>query len=148
MITKMNDLVLYDGKTVYMKRAWVGWVKFMVEIYDGNTMNFESLNHRGYSLDIDLDNSTVVEIWDEELEKNPAFATLEEARQYDQDVAEKNVNQIVEEHKDNKVSFIESMIQNAYRHESNVEYGNPDKAAAIKELARIHYPELDIDPLI
>ena len=128
------------GSTFFQERTYVGFVEFRVAINDGVIVKAESVSTTGYNFSFD---QQVID----EYHSNGKFTykTLEDAIADNNRIQEERIQGFLNKYKDDLEGFLGFVIKRAYQSSIDPEYGDDTEGEAIKQLAAIHLPGLDLD---
>ena len=142
MIQSFNHLQKFTGKSVVMRRTYAGWIEFDVEQCEKESIRFKS-HMSGF--DFSFEGENAVDQFEAYAKDAPIFETIHNARDYAASERSETIRKFTEQYGNDKDAFAKQMIHLAYQSEMDSEYGDYDKAQAIKSVESIHYPEMDLD---
>lgn len=128
------------GSTFFQERTYVGFVEFRVAINDGVIVKAESVSTTGYNFSFD---QQVVDTCNNT--GKFMYQTLEDAIADDKRIQAERIKDLVNTYKGNRDDFLGFVIKRAYQSSIDPEYGDDTEGEAIKQLAAIHLPGLDLD---
>lgn len=127
------------GSLFAQYRQYAGMVLFVVESIENGRVSARSRSLSGY--DFEFGNSYFVEC---DKRGKHFFTSLEEGNAFSAAAKEKRIVDFVEEYRNDPAAFINFVIKQAYESDLDPEYGDYERGQAIKQLAAIHFPNIEL----
>ena len=136
--TSINELQV--GSKAYKEGAYSGITEFEVKSKEGDEVYLEESTDRvGYSSGINQNILDKLNDYGEHL-----FLDRESAVNFIYNREEERKNKVVDEYKDDLEGFSKWAIKRVYNDCVSSDYGDEALADAIKDLATIHFPDLEL----